>query len=275
MTDIYIKNPDLLNNKISKINKNKLFVISDFDRTLSKLFVDGKRHNSLIAQIRDVEYLGKDYSKKAFELYDNYSSYLKNVNLPFELKIKKVKEWWEQHIKLLVSYGLDKNIISKINNKRNIKLRFGVPEFLKKLNLNKIPFLIISSAVGDMIKFILEDNNCYYSNLNIFSNFFKYDSNNKVLGYNSKVVHSLSKSDVKVNTDFSNKIKDKKHIILIGDMISDIRMKDSFDYDVFISIGFLNENMDQKLENYMNNFDVVITNDGTFEEVLNIFNKIK
>ena len=98
-----------------------------------------------------------------------------------------------------------------------------------------------------------------------------------VIGYkNKEVVHTLSKSKIEIpDKEFLEKIKHKNQIILLGDMLSDLRMKDSLEYTDILTIGFLNEDIHDKLQEYMDSYDVVIINDGSFNKVLEIFSKIK
>ena len=51
--------------KIIKEGKEKLHVLSDFDSTLTKGAIKGRRSPSLIAQLREKDYISKEYAKKA------------------------------------------------------------------------------------------------------------------------------------------------------------------------------------------------------------------
>lgn len=69
MKNIIIVNKEDLEAKkrnFIKDGPNKLHVISDFDKTLTTLFLpNGQKVNSLISIIRNGPYLGADYSKKS------------------------------------------------------------------------------------------------------------------------------------------------------------------------------------------------------------------
>ena len=63
MNNIHINNEPLLQEKIKGIKsegKEKLHVVSDFDRTLTKSEIDGRRIPSAISLIREGGYLTPD-----------------------------------------------------------------------------------------------------------------------------------------------------------------------------------------------------------------------
>lgn len=44
-------------------------------------------------------------------------------------------------------------------------------------------------------------------------------------------------------------------------------MVEGFDYDNLLCVGFLNEKVEENLDKYKENFDVIITNDGSMDWV--------
>src|SRR3989344_3247939 len=97
---IHIKNPSELNKKIAKLKKdgiNSLHIVADFDSTLTKAFVNGKKVPSTYAYIREGNYLPPDYSKRANERYDKYIVIEEDDNLSLEFRSEKMKEWWTLH----------------------------------------------------------------------------------------------------------------------------------------------------------------------------------
>ena len=70
------------------------------------------------------------------------------------------------------------------------------------------------------------------------------------------------------------KIQDRKNVILIGDSLEDLGMITGFSYDNLLSIGFLNYETEKNLEVYKEEFDIVITNDGSFAPINKILGEI-
>ena len=70
-------------------------------------------------------------------------------------------------------------------------------------------------------------------------------------------------------------VGNRKNIILLGDIVDDVKMVDNIDYDNLLSIGFLNDYSEQHdnfdfhepLEKYFEVYDLVIANDGNFTKI--------
>jgi 5'-nucleotidase len=69
------------------------------------------------------------------------------------------------------------------------------------------------------------------------------------------------------NLPVFNVIKNRKNILLLGDSLDDIGMIKGFDYNNLIKIGFLNENIEENLEHYKYNFDIIILNGYTMDYI--------
>ncbi len=280
MEDIIISDKETLEEKIKKIaetGKEGLHVLADFDRTLTKAFVDGEKIPSLISELRNRNYINEDYSKKAHELFNKYHPIEVDPNVPFEEKKAKMHEWWSKHFELLIKSGLNKKHLKQIVDNGKIQFREGVLEFLDYLHEKDIPLIILSSAGlgGDSISMFLEKHNRKYDNIHIISNSYVWDSEGNAVAVKEPIIHSLNKSEITVK-DYSvfDIIKNRKNVLLLGDGIGDLGMVEGFPYDTLISIGFLNEKVNENLETYKKNFDVVITNDGSMSYVNKILEKI-
>src|SRR3989344_6951465 len=133
MEQVYIHNKDLLNKKIQEIisqGLNKLHIVSDFDRTLTKCFFNNRKIPSTIALIREGGYLTEDYPKKAFALFDKYHPIEVDDSLEYDFRFKKMQEWWETHEKLLIKSGMHQKVIDDILEKYPKMFRGGTIPFL-------------------------------------------------------------------------------------------------------------------------------------------------
>lgn len=276
--EIIISNPAKFKEKKQKLildGTKNIHIVSDFDKTLSKAFDRKKRIHTIIAQIREGKYLSEDYTKKAYELHAKYYPIEVNNTIPIEEKKQKMVEWWSTHINFIAANGMNKKIVNDIAENKII-LRRGTIEFFKTLKNKKIPLLILSAALGDVIEKLLKVNRVNYNGIHIISNFFNFDKKGTITGYKGKIVHSLNKNEFEIqNASFYKKIKERKNIILLGDTIDDLKMVEGTKYDEIIKIGFLNENAKERIKEYKKAYDVVILNDGTMNFVNNLIKKIK
>jgi cytosolic 5'-nucleotidase 3 len=271
MEQIYFHNEELLKEKIKKIKAQgleKLHVVSDFDRTLSKCFIDGKKIPSAIALIREGGYLSEDYPPKAFALFDKYHPIEIDDSLDDDYKFKKMQEWWETHEKLLITSGMHKKVIDDVLEKYPKIFREGTIPLLDYLNFHNVPLLIFSSGIGNLIEGYLKKENRLTPNIHILSNTFVFNSEGYTTGYKNRIIHVMNKSETKIeDKEYRNLISQRKNVILLGDSLGDIGMADVLNSNLMIRIGFLNEQVEDKLELYKSKFDVVIINDGSLNYV--------
>ncbi len=276
--NIHIKNQNEVQNKINRLRQegtSKLHIISDFDRTLTQAFINGEKYPSVISLIRKGGYLTPDYPEKAYALFDKYHPIELDETIPREVKEEKMYEWWSDHIKLISKSGMNKEVVKDILKKYPKILRKGALEFFDLLNQKNIPLLIFSSGVGDLIEEYIKKEGKLTSNIHIISNFFDYDKDGKVLGYKSKIIHAMNKNETAIeNKNYLDKIKERRNVILLGDSLGDLDMSAGIKHDTIIKIGFLNENVEEKLAIYEEKFDIVILNDSSMDYVLELLKGI-
>jgi len=153
--NIIISNPKKLEEikkKMGESGKDKLHVIADFDRTLTRSFFKGKRNPAIIAHIRHEGYLTPDYPKKAFALFDKYHPIEISTKISLKEKKKKMQKWWRKHFDLLIECGMNEGVIKDIIKNKKISLRKGAFKFFDSLEKQNVPLIIMSAGPGDMIK---------------------------------------------------------------------------------------------------------------------------
>ena len=263
-------------NEFRKNGKDRIHVLTDFDRTVTKAFVDGKKVQSIISIIRDGSYISKDYAKKAHELFEKYHPIEIDRKISPEEKKKKMHEWWKIHFELLVECGLDKKTISEIVSKRTLKFREGCFEFLDLLYKNKIPLVVMSAAMGDMISEYLKQENKMYSNIKLIANFYDWDKKGKAVKVREPIIHSVNKDEliIKDFPEIFKVVSKRKNVILLGDSLEDPDMITGFDSDNILKIGFLNENVSENLPYFKEKYDVLILNDGNMDYVNKLMGEI-
>ncbi len=279
LENIVISNPERLEGTIQKISEeglDKFHVLSDFDRTLTKAFVQGEKSSTVIAQIRNGNYLTPEYSPEAHRLFDVYHPIEVDSTIGKEERSKKMREWWQKHFDLLIRSGLNRRVIEEIVRKRGLRFREGALELIDQLHRKNIPLVIMSAGPGDMVAEYLKQENRLYENVHIIANFFEFDAVGTVVGVREPIIHSLNKHEIAVQGyPVFESIKNRKNVLLLGDGLDDVGMVEGFDYENLIKIGFLNEDVEANLEKFQESFDVVVTNDGSMEFINNFIEKIE
>ena len=251
--------------KMAQDGPEKIHILADFDRTLTKSHIDGKKVPSLISVLRDEEYLTPDYPEKAHKLFEKYNAIEENTSISEEEKKKAMREWWTKHFELLIQSGLSRKDIEQAVQSHAIQFREGFDEFLDFLKKHNIPLVIISSSgLGqESIKAHLRYTEKEYQRLYIVSNSYQWDEQGKAIAVNEPIVHTMNKDET-VLKDFSfyNKIKEKTNVLLLGDSLSDVNMIHGFNYTNLIKIGFLNEKVEERKEAYQGKYDIIIPNNG-------------
>lgn len=268
--DIYKSNE--LEKKVEKFKSeglDNLHVVSDFDKTLTKCFLNGEKMISSFGLIRHENYLPQEYSNKAFELFNKFYPIEKDETLDYGYRYKKMEDWWKKHEKLLVESGFSKKIIDEIVEKHPRIFREGALQFFDLLSEHNIPLLIFSSGIGNLISGFLEREGKLKANVFIISNNFAFDKEGFATGYNGEIIHIMNKSESRIKG--YDEIVEKNNVILLGDSLQDLKMVNND--KATIKIGFLNEDK-EKLQVYRENFDVVITGDGSFESVNDLLREI-
>ncbi len=257
--------------------KEKIHILSDFDRTLTKVFNNGEKITSVVSILSQEKILSEEYTKKANEYFNKYHPIELDSTIQLEEKKKAMMEWWESQFKNLISSGLNKRHLQEIVNTKKLILRENTEEFIKTLNEVKIPLVIISSGgIGNIIDMILDDKKLHLDNVSIITNEFEWDSEGNAIKVKQPYIHVFNKDETATSSypEIYNKIKDRKNIILLGDSFGDLGMATGFEYNEIIKIGFLNEDIEENLEKYKENFDIVITEDGNFEEINKLLREI-
>ena len=279
--NILIPNQERLDSLILKFKeqgKDKIHVLADFDRTLTKYAIEGEKITSLIAILRKDNLLNDEYSKIVGELFDKYHPIEIDPKIPINEKKEKMAEWWRLHNDELIKHKLNKKNLEQVINSAKIQFRKGALEFLDILHQQSIPLIIMSSSgLGTYtISRFLEKKGKLYKNTHIISNTFEFDQEGNVIKFDEPVIHSLNKDEtvIKDFPEIFKQIEDKKNVILLGDNLEDIGMIEGFDYENLIKIGFLNENVEENLLEFKKNFDAIILNDGEMDFVNKLLKEI-
>ncbi len=276
--NVCIANEAEVRKKLSQLREGgaaKLHLVSDFDRTLTQEFVDGKHTPTIFAQLFSSGALPQECVDKCNELYAHYRPIELDTSIILEEKIKHMIDWAEQGLQLFITYRLHKSSISKIAKSHSIVLRPGTKELLKLLDTHTIPLLIFSGGITDMIKEVLAVENSLYHNTHIISNTLCFDHHGYVKGFEGAVIHAFNKNETQVkNTTYLEQVRQRNNCILIGDHLGDIHMTQGLEHDTIFKIGLLNTPTSHTIKEYQQHFDVVLLNDESLQYVVDLLQEV-
>lgn len=258
---------------ISEAGVDKLHVLADFDRTLTS----AQSVPSILAILRDGNYLTPGYSEKAHALYDKYHPIEVDPDIPVEEKKKKMVEWWTAQFNLLIESGLNKRDVKKVIESGEIKLRKGAGEFLDLLKKHNIPLVIMSSSgLGEeAISMFFKKEGKLYDNIHIVSNRYQWDKKGNAIRVEKPIIHVMNKDETAIQSfPVFDTIKNRTNLLLLGDSLGDVGMVKGFNYDNLIKVGFLNENIEENLEVYKQNYDILILHDSPMDYVNELLKEI-
>ena len=297
---IEISNMNTLDKKISLFkaiynqNKNKLLYITDFDYTITRKYnylTNEKFRNTY--SIYNQEVFGGNqslYLLKDKELAELYEKYEEDNSYDYDIRKKKLYEWYKLSLINMSHEKLNKESFKKMVelNFDYIKMRNKFKILFELLIKEDIPIIIISGGIKEIIIEILKT-------LNI-KEFNNYLSKKKVI----IIANSLLEKDKQEMIYPFNKnliikkILDKNYkgfesIIIVGDLITDYQSINELDIDKeknVIGIGFLdyepkkmnivknNYKNDMIFKEYFNVFDIVLLNDQGYDYIIDILQKI-
>lgn len=269
--NVYIRNSVGVREKLKKLYEGgpeKLQIISDFDKTLTKFVIDGVKGCTVYGVIESDKQFPESYREKAKQLKEKYMPIEFSSNLSSAEKEPHMIEWWTKGNELIIELNLKQNQIPDIVKDAHIALRDGVEWFFVKLHEKKVPVLIISGGLGDLIKEVIDQQSTLYDNVTIVANFFKYNEEGVMVGFKEELLFGNNKKERTKDLPYFDKIKERTNVIVMGDLPDDAHVSDSpKNTEVTLTVGFLNEKVDEHLSNYMDAFDIVIVDDHSIELV--------
>ena len=140
-----------------------------------------------------------------------------------------------------------------------------------------MPVVIFSaSGIGiDPIRILLQHRELDSSDVYIVWNILHRDAKGTMIDYNKPVIHSLNKAESTIRWDskyaeLQKILTPKPHAIVLWDHLHDAQMVDDRDDRIVLRIWLCNVNVDKHLSDFLQTFDIVITDDGSLEEVNNM-----
>lgn len=295
-TKIFTSRKSNLKTKLDAIKASgtqNLKIVSDFDYTMTKFWIDGtKKASSCHKILEDCGLLTQEYHDGTEKLEKKYFPIENDPTISVSDKTKHMEEWATNSRALLFKSGLTKSVIPRAVNKalteRAAELREGVDNFFKLTDDQAIPLLIFSAGISDILEEILlrtkthcqENAKSTYivSNRCIFQETSYEDA--PLAAFSLPVIHVFNKkSENFLDTAFFKETDEssRDNVVLIGDSMGDLFMVQGMSHNAntLLTIGFLNVNANERLKQYTDAYDIVITgNESSFEIPLKLIQSI-
>ncbi|RXG61975.1 7-methylguanosine phosphate-specific 5'-nucleotidase [Armadillidium vulgare] len=233
-------------NKVCKISFNisKPKRAAPFSSTASSLTMDSQVPFPNLQKVG----LLKD---KASELLAKYYPIEVDSSMSEAEKIPHMVEWYDNINKLLKSCNVSKELLSDMVANSNVKLRINTEQLFKKLKEERVPTLIFSAGMGDILEHVLW-------------HFDLYSQNGIMIGFTGDLIHMFNKNENAIHSsNYFSEVEKRQNVILMGDSLGDVKMADGVP-----EIG-------ERINDYQNAYDIVAVNDQTMDIVNSILDHIK
>lgn len=261
-----------------------LRIVSDFDFTMTKFYLNGKRGASCHKVIEDCGLLSEDYHVQAQALQQKYYPLEVDPTIDLEQKTKFMIEWVDQAHVLLAEYGLTKQTINKAVHEAletgRIALRESMQDFFTLTSHKKIPMLIFSAGIADVLEEVLHTKvDIDWNHLHVISNRCIFNPESGVIqDFQQPLLHVFNKkSSPYLHTTYFQTpgLDERHHVLLLGDSLGDISMSDGMNIpdENILRVGFLNDRV-ERLPHYLEKYDVVILGDPDFTVPLRLLQVI-
>ncbi|MFZ2025104.1 MAG: hypothetical protein WAV51_02400 [Microgenomates group bacterium] len=253
------------------LDPKNTIVIADFDGTLIKRYVDGKRVPSQASILEhDPKYLGDAGVAEMKRLYAQYNAIEVDPTVPSEEKIIFMQEWWEKCFDLFRQYHVTSGMIAEVCNSPLVQLRDGLNEFLAYIHQHMIPMIIYSAnGIGsDSIQYLFQKHNLFTPNIRICSNELSFDAQGLFTHAKLPIITCANKTgETLIKNKFISQTPEKRHCLLIGDGLDDVRMTEGINFETVCKVAF----GDIDSPAFKKRYDLILPIDAGFQPISALF----
>ncbi|ORY80441.1 pyrimidine 5'-nucleotidase-domain-containing protein [Protomyces lactucae-debilis] len=266
-----------------------LHVVADFDMTLTKHWNALERNISSHGVLERGEHVNKEFAIHTRQLYHHYYSYEISTSIGHEEKTKLMIEWWTKAHEAMIAEGFTRRSIERQARDANMQFRAGVKQLIDLLDARRVPLLIFSAGIGDVIEALLRVNDLSRPKQAIVSNKMRFsdehgssnptcvDLDALLIGFQEPLVHSLNKGErvVQSHSTLSQQIHERRQVILLGDSPGDAQMAAGAQHDVVLKIGFFNFGDEARRREFEQVFDILVLGDSSMDPVIELLQAIE
>ncbi|KDR22681.1 7-methylguanosine phosphate-specific 5'-nucleotidase [Zootermopsis nevadensis] len=255
--------------------REKLQIISDFDRTLTKQHVDGKPTMSSFCIFSHCSQVPSVYKEQDEVLRQRYRPIEMDPNMSREEKAKQMVNWYQEAEKLLYGFEFQTKELEDVVRDGGTELREGTNIMLQSLQAAQVPVLVFSAGLGDSVSAVLRYYSVLLPNVHIISNYLRFNGL-KVNGLQGDIIHSFNKNEHALEkSGYFQVLASRSNVLLLGDELGDAAMADGVqNAGTVLKIGFLYDRVEERLEEFLKHFDIVLIDDQTMDVVNGILDLV-
>jgi len=271
-SNCHMKDSAALRGKIRTIlekGNDCLQVLTDFDKTLTCHYVEdeygGKINgHSSFQVIEESSQLGATAAEELKALFKKYYPIEMSPTISSEEKTPLMIEWYGKSFNVGVNAGIRKSLLPIMVKETHVVLRQGMNEFLRKVEQFKIPVLVASAGLGDVINEVFIQQCELPPQVSVLANFYDFDPDGVALGLKNEVMlHTFNKDKIcSIHKPYFDNNRNRTNALVMGDTLGDPILSNGIEYlKCILKVGFLNSNVEASLPQYMSAFDLVLTGD--------------
>lgn len=200
---------------------------------------------------RNCKQLSQQYLEETKHLYNKYRPMEIDPHLSLHEKSIAMSEWMQGASNLLKGFEFDSNEIEKVAQTFDNILRDGTTEMFEKLYNAKVPVVVFSAGLGDMVEAVLRYHNALFDNVKVISNFLKYNGKQLDGFKNDVIIHAYNKNKCALSEDYLKMFgSNRQNVLLMGDTTGDADMIEEIENRTdrtVLKIGFLYEHVNISL----------------------------
>ncbi|OQR72572.1 cytosolic 5'-nucleotidase III-like [Tropilaelaps mercedesae] len=285
---VHVKDAQHVQQKIDKLaadGSSRLQLLTDFDRTLSRTHYNGKPVLTSYCVYDDHNFVTPEHHRLATKLREKYYPIEISPKLTAEEKMPHMIQWFAESFDIILKAKINIRDMPAIVRRADLHLRCDTVKLCKLLAAEDVPILVFSAGLGDVVRLSLQQQGALLPNVTVLSNFIEYDKQGVPLKFSDQLLHIYNKNaqfPPAVEYFASDRIRARSNAVLMGDSLGDCSMADGAPgislppngNSAVLRIGFLDHDVEQRLESYVKNFDIVLVDDQTMKVPLAIFRQI-
>eukprot|EP00933_Yihiella_yeosuensis_P080572 TRINITY_DN94025_c0_g1_i1.p1 TRINITY_DN94025_c0_g1~~TRINITY_DN94025_c0_g1_i1.p1 ORF type:complete len:241 (+),score=36.38 TRINITY_DN94025_c0_g1_i1:91-723(+) len=186
-------------------------------------------------------------------------------------KIPIMNEWYSQvHAHMLEEAVTRDNIAGSVSSCETIRIRHGMDDLIRHCQEANpvIPVLIMSAGLGEVIEEFLRQKLPFpiAPTTHVVSNRMVFDDSGSLKNFSEPLLHMFNKTAAFLPDSSKSLAEGKRHCLLMGDGLGDLTMAQGLDVET-LKVGFLNEKVRERFDDFIEGFDIVVTDDGPVPEI--------